>query len=215
VAEGSGAAKRFDLTVAERGVFGLKLEGDTLRYSPAGGAILATSLGVVVTGFLMAGSILIRKPATLLGTSLPRWLSVLVASMLFTVALARLIDQCRSGVVASPLAIEIRRRFGRASYSWAAIHDVEVIETVAPKVMHQRVTVGAAGGAISLHTSSSRAVLVLTDGQRVELRGFNAMAKASGMSVGMTTTSEIKVGALRRYRETFAGPWPSAHPGPE
>jgi hypothetical protein len=126
--------------------------------------------------------------------------------------LARLIDQFRSGVVASPQAIEIRRRFGRARYSWGAIHDVGVVETVPPKVMQQRFTVGAAGGAIPLDTSSSRAVLVLTDGQSVELRGFNATAKASGMSLGMTTTTETKVAALRRYRETFVGPWPSPQP---
>jgi hypothetical protein len=54
VTDSGGATKRFDLTIAERGVFGLKFEGGTLRFSPAGGAVFATSLGVIVTGFLMA-----------------------------------------------------------------------------------------------------------------------------------------------------------------
>lgn len=210
LAHGGGSTKQFSLTVAERGVFGLKFAQDTLRFSPAGGAIFTTSVGALFSGGFLTGAVFIRKRATFLGMETPRWMSVLFAALMFAVALGHLLDQIRSGVVVSPKAVEIRKRLGTTSIPWGAIDDIQVVETTPPKMMQPRVTIGGPGPAVSLDTSSSRAFLTLTSGERVELRGFNATAKASGLSLGMPTTTEIKVGSLRRYREVFIGPWPTS-----
>ena len=51
---------------------------------------------------------------------------------------------------------------------------------------------------------SAKAYLVLVDDSLVRLTGFESSAKAWGKSDSMASPTEIKVGALDRYRRSVA-----------
>jgi hypothetical protein len=68
----------------------------------------------------------------------------------------------------------------------------------------------AAGVRMRPVASMSIGVAVLSNGVAVALPSCYSAAKGEGLSMGGPTPTELKVAALRRYREHVIGPWPDS-----
>ncbi|MCB9381209.1 MAG: PH domain-containing protein [Acidimicrobiaceae bacterium] len=195
------AFREFRLEPGEDFLFAVGMRNGSLRFGPAGGALLWAALGSVIGTAIISVAFASGHAGTV---------TRVAAALVFTGAAVNLVKTARARVEASPHGVTVRGAYRRQRcYAWPDIVDTRVVETEPERFLSLSVSFGGArhGGGVRPDVDASKAYLVLADGSLVELPGFEAAARASGMSEGMTTPSEVKIGALRRYREAVVGPW--------
>ncbi len=198
----------FRLEPNEDFLFGVSLERGTLRFGPPGAVLLWTAV-VSVVGLIIAAATLIIPfdSFNLLFWEAPPAVGRVIAVGIVCAVLTSLVVHLRAGTRADPEGVIVRSSLRSRRYDWATIVGTRIVETkpVAPF----RMIIGDHGGAIRADVDSSKAYLVLDDSSQVHLRSFDAAARAPGARSAVATPTEVKVAALRRYRETVFGPWPT------
>lgn len=201
---------QFRLTPQEDFVRGVSLRDTTLRFAASGTQVIEA--GILTFAALVAaiGSVITAAgaPTTLNGFEVDHPLPVAIA---FAVVACGLLAQAfaalRSGVVATPDGLAVRDHWRWRSLSWDHIVDVQALDT-----SHERWAgfVGPGVGGLWMRpvAAHSLGVAVTADGTVVALPSFYAAARGEGLSMGGPTPTELKVAALRRYREDLVGPWP-------
>ncbi len=195
----------FRLQPNEDFLFGVRMSGNELRFGPSGGALLWSALtaplAVGIAAFVLFADI---DSTTLIfwDVSAATWRLVVVPWLAAIVWLC--VARAGSAVRANESGVSIRSTWRSRSFAWNEIEEVRVVES--RPVRNFRLVLGESGGGYRADIDSSQAYLVCRGGSLVRLPGFEASAKASGMSGDLATPTEIKVGALRRYRDTVDSP---------
>lgn len=188
----------------------MSLQATTLRFAASGTQVIEA--GILCFGAVLAtiGSVTtaLGAPTTLNGFEVDHPVPVTIA---FAVVAGGLLAQAfaalRSGVVATPDGLAVRDHWHWRSLCWDHIVDVQALDT-----SHERWAgfVGPGVGGLRMRpvAAHSLGVAVTADGTVVALPSFYAAARGEGLSMGGPTPTELKVAALRRYREDIVGPWP-------
>ena len=131
----------------------------------------------------------------------PRVLRTFVIAV-FALIIFNLLSNLRSRVVASAHGVRVRRLFRSEQIPWTSIAGTQIAAATRPSVPSADFNPG------DWHegkTDTLKAYLVMVDGSTMSLPGFDAAAK----ELGAVTPTVTRLGALRRYREAAAGPWPT------
>jgi Bacterial PH domain len=181
------------LTPSEDFLFGVRMKGDSIRFGPAGGELLWAGIFLPLALVVSVGSLWAGRGG--LTTVLAVWIAVGGTGYLIAAA--------RSRVLASPDGVTVRGALRSQHYPWSQISDITVVDgTPTPPF---RLSIGEhGGGGIRPDVDSCKAYLVLVDRSLIRLAGFESAIRTSGLSGGTASPTEIKVGALDRYRRAFA-----------
>lgn len=177
------------------------MRGNSLRFGPAGGKLLWAGLVLPVS----VGLAIVVVTADFDSTRFVLWDTSPIVGEIGFVAFAiaacwYLVAAVRSGVLASPSGVTIRTTVTSKSYAWSQIRGTRVVEGTPPPQF--AVSLGDVGRGLRPDVDSCRAYLVLADRSLVRLPGFESAVKTSGLSGGAPSPTEIKVGALDRYRQS-------------
>lgn len=200
----------FRLTPQEDFVHGVSLVGTSLRFIASGTQLieawLTIILGIPLAVGLVAASYAGR--ATVNGVEVARPEGAAAVGALILVAIvAYATARMRSGVTATPDGLTLRRTFRRRELIWSEIEDLQAVET-----SPERWAAFLGGGGVALRAqpvgSWSLGLVVLQSGTAVPLPAFVSASRGEGLSLGGQTPTELKVEALRRYREELVDAWP-------
>lgn len=212
VGEVAGVVDRFELTPQEDFVRGVRYADGVLSFGPSGTQVIQALLcgvaGLFGAALGAAGAVSGRMEVAGLPVT-NRWAGAVFAAVSLLIGSAIAAGLLRRGVSANSSGLQIRRFWAWAEVPWETIADVVAVETAERKWV---TTAGASGirvGATPVG-SWSLGLAVRGDGSAVELPSFVAAARDEGLSLGRATATELKVQALRRYREQVVGPWASS-----
>jgi hypothetical protein len=212
--QGGGHRGGFRLTPQEDFVRGVSLHGQTLRFAASGTQVIeALLLCAAATIVLIGSAVTAAGVDTMLnGVTVDHPWPVVVAGVLVAAGfVVQAVGLWRSGVVASPEGLAVRDRWRWRRLGWNEVVDVQAFDT-APERWGAYFAGDAAGVRMRPVASMSLGVAVLSNGVAVALPSCYSAAKGEGLSMGGPTPTELKVAALRRYREQAIGPWPDPQP---
>jgi hypothetical protein len=197
---------KFRLSPQEDWIFGVKMRGSTLSFGPSGSevALATVACGLMIfIGALMAFSS--SSGSTVNGYPVKNPTAMMVLGVL-TIAYAAgfLISSLVVGVRADADGLTLRCLWRRRHIPWSGVAALRVQETVphrwdlfaGPNVVKLRMRPVA---------SWSIGVIELLDGTVLRLPGFAAAGREDGLSLGLPTTTELKVQALGRYMTCATG----------
>jgi hypothetical protein len=208
---GRGERVGFRLTPQEDFVRGVSLHGDKLRFAASGTQVIEALLlcvgamvVLVVAAVTAAGADMVVN-----GVTVDHPWPVVVAGVLVAAGFAaQAVGLWRSGVVAAPAGLAVRDRWRWRRLGWDEVVDVQAFDT-SPERWGAYFAGDAAGVRMRPVASMSLGVAVLSNGVAVGLPSCYSAARGEGLSMGGPTPTELKVAALRRYREQVIGPWPA------
>ena len=202
----------FQLQPKESALIGMSVRDGALRIGATGPqrmtSVLWGTAAVVVIGLAAGvaagavesiGGVGIDHPAPLI--------AALVGLVIGLVALA--VETARAVVVASPDGLNLRGRGLRRSMPWSEVLDLQVVDTEPRRA--DRPNEQTIGQLMSRRRAYGVGVVVLGDGVVIQLPNCTSTARSEGWAV-RDTPAEVKVAALRRYRERVEGPQPPLGP---
>ena len=202
----------FQLQPKESALIGMSVRDGALRVGATGPQRMASVLwgiaAAVVTGLAVGiavgavesvGGVGIDHPAPLV--------AALLGLAIGLVALA--VETARAVVVASSDGLTVRGRGLRRSLPWSEVADLQVVDTEPRRA--DRPSEQTIGQLMSRRRAYGVGVVVLGDGVVVQLPNCTSTARSEGWAV-RDTPAEVKVAALRRYRECAEGPRPPLGP---
>lgn len=202
----------FRLTPHEDFVRGVSLHGSTLRFAASGAQLIEAGIMSVAAAIAVVSAALMATGSgtTVNGLRIDHpWPVVAAALVIACVLIVRAVALCRSGVVATPRGLALREGWRWRTLGWDQVADVQTVQTAT-----ERWTAFFGGDGLELRTppvgAFSLGVVVTADGTAVALPSCSAAARDEGLSMGGPTPSELKVAALRRYREETVGEWPGS-----
>ena len=172
---------------------------------------------MIDVGFLLLGAAISGVGAVLTangmetsinGFEVDHPLSVVVASAVVACGLvARAVAELRTVVVATPEGLRVRDLWRTRTWRWDQILDVRAVETPPER---WNTFIGPGFARLQRHpvAAYSLGLVATADGTVVALPTFYAAAAGEGLLTGDPPPTDVKVAALRRYREETFGPWP-------
>lgn len=196
----------FRLSAQEKFLFGVKLKGDALWFGPPGSALVLAVLTSVIAVVLAVVFVVADVTFTFVF-----WEVTPVVGRVFTIGvalavLAHLFALLRSGTRITPETVETRSVFRRQRVAWGSIAGTRIIEDRPGSPFD---LVLGEGGSLRADVDSTKAYLLCTNGSLIRLRGFESAAQESTAASVSATPTQLKVDALRRYRDEMVGPWPA------
>ena len=203
---------RFELQPKESALIGMSVRDGALRIGASGPQRMTSVLcGIVAAG--VAGLAAVAAAGAVesvagVGIDHPAPLvAALVGLAIGFVALA--VETARAVVVASSDGLTVRGRGLRRSLPWSDVADLQVVDTEPRRP--DRPDEQSIGQLMSRRRAYGVGVVVLGDGAVVQLPNCTSTARSEGWAV-RETPAEVKVAALRRYRERVEGPRPPQGP---
>jgi hypothetical protein len=206
--EGGRGEKSFRLTPHEDFIFGVSFRDGQLRFGPSGSEMALKAFSAFVAFGI--GALIISAPISSLNGYEVRNREALIvfALALCTLGLVQFMALMRQRVQVNAHGVEVRRHFRTRRYLWNEIESVRPMNIEVKPIGTIPMIPARWSELVRPPGVWSVGVLVTSSGSTVELPGFRSAARPDSEPTYFETTSEVKVRAVLRFRESVVGPWP-------
>lgn len=190
----------------------MSLHGSTLRFAASGTQLIeaGTACFGAATALVLAGMTAAGTETTIIGYRVDHpWPVVAAALVIAGGLLVQAVALARSGVVATPEGLALRENWRWRNLSWTEIVDLQAVDTSTERwaTFFDGDEIGVRMRPVGAY---SLGVIVTADRDAMVLPSCQSAARGEGLNMGGPTPTELKVAALRRYREQVVGEWPDS-----